>query len=153
MEDFSGEIDRINLPQNQHRLVKEMIRLCQEDHLSMKDFMEEVRIAMENYGVSTANFRKILERLRGNLSNNNDLKGMLSFTPNQEENNKLLNLIINNMNELNLQAYRFSSEEMSKMLWLKDLFEENGFISKKLYVNLNDIVKKHLGYEENVDKL
>jgi hypothetical protein len=32
------------------------------------------------------------------------------------------------MNELNLQAYRFSSEEMSKMLWLKELFENNGFI-------------------------
>lgn len=32
-------------------------------------------------------------------------------------------------------------------------YEENGFISKKLYVNLNDIVKKHLGFEENVDNL
>jgi hypothetical protein len=145
LEDFSGEIDKINLPQNQHRLVEEMIRLCQEDHLSMKDFMEEVRIAMENYGVSPANFRKILERLRGNLSNNNDLKGMLSFTPNQEENNKLLNLIIYNMNELNLQAYRFSSEEMSKMLWLKELFENNGFTVGRFpevyldtFVNLKD---------------
>ncbi len=26
-----------------------------------------------------------------------------------------------------LDAYRFSSEEMKKMLWLKDLFEDNGF--------------------------
>jgi hypothetical protein len=151
LEDFSGEIDKINLPQNQHRLVEEMIRLCQEDHLSMKDFMEEVRIAMENYGVSPANFRKILERLRGNLSNNSDLKGMLSFTPNQAENNKLLNLIIYNMNELNLQAYRFSSEEMSKMLWLKELFENNGFTVGRFpevyldtFVNLKDYLQNEV---------
>jgi hypothetical protein len=28
-------------------------------------------------------------------------------------------------------------------------FEENGFISKKLYVDLNEIVQKHLGFQEN----
>jgi hypothetical protein len=28
-------------------------------------------------------------------------------------------------------------------------FEENGFISKKLYVELNEIVQKHLGFQEN----
>ena len=28
-------------------------------------------------------------------------------------------------------------------------FEENGFISKKLYVELNEIVQKHLGFKEN----
>jgi hypothetical protein len=128
LDDFSGGVEKMNLPQNQQRLVDEMIRLCQEDHLSMKDFMEEVRLAMKNFGVSPANFRKILERLRGNLSNNNDLKGMLSFNPNQAENDSLLNLIISNFEELNLKAYRFSSEEMSKMLWLKELFENNGFI-------------------------
>ena len=27
--------------------------------------------------------------------------------------------------------------------------EENGFISKKLYVELNEIVQKHLGFKEN----
>ena len=27
--------------------------------------------------------------------------------------------------------------------------EENGFISKKLYVGLNEIVQKHLGYNKN----
>ncbi len=145
LDDFSGGVEKMNLPQNQQRLVDEMIRLCQEDHLSMKDFMEEVRLAMKNFGVSPANFRKILERLRGNLSNNSDLKGMLSFTPNQAENNKLLNLIINNMNELNLKAYRFSSEEMKKMLWLKELFENNGFTVGRFpevyldtFVNLKD---------------
>jgi hypothetical protein len=53
-----------------------------------------------------------------------------------------------------LDAYRFSSEEMKKMLWLKDLFEDNGFTVERfpeVYYDTFENLKEDL--ELNLEKI
>ncbi len=130
LDDFIRGIHKLNLPSNQVRLIEEMIFICENDHKTQRDFMKEVRESQANHGVTDTNFRKLLERLKNNLRGNNGLKDMLSFIPNDDQStNELIDflLLYIPMETNKLDAYRFSSEEMKKMLWLKDLFEENGF--------------------------
>jgi hypothetical protein len=130
LDDFSRGIHKLSLPPNQVRLIEEMIIICENDHKTHKDFMKEVREAQANHGVTDTNFRKLLERLKNNLRGNDDLKDMLSFIPKDVQNiNELIEFLLSYipMETNKLDAYRFSSEEMKKMLWLKDLFEDNGF--------------------------
>ena len=130
LNDFIKGIQKLNLPSNQVRLINEMILICENDHETFRDFMKEVKEAQANHGVTDTNFRKLLERLKNNLKGNDGLKDMLSFIPiDDQSTNELIEVLLSYipMATNQLDAYRFSSEEMKKMLWLKDLFEENGF--------------------------
>ena len=130
LDDFIRGIHKLNLPPNQVRLIEEMIIICENDHKTHRDFIKEVREAQANHGVTNSNFRKLLERLKNNLRGNDGLKDTLSFIPtNDQKLNELIELLLSYipMATNKLDAYRFSSEEMNKMLWLKDLFVENGF--------------------------
>jgi len=130
LDDFIRGIHKLNLPTNQRRLIEEMVVICENDHKTHRGFIKEVREAQARHGVTNANFRKLLERLKSNLKGNDGLKDMLSFIPTDEQNiNKLIELLLSYipMTTNKLDAYRFSSDEMKKMLWLKDLFVENGF--------------------------
>jgi hypothetical protein len=130
LDDFIRGIHKLNLPPNQRRLIEEMVVICENDHKTHRDFIKEVREAQANHGVTNANFRKLLERLKNNLRGNDGLKDMLSFIPTDDENiNELIEFLLSfiPMVTNKLDAYRFSSEEMKKMLWLKDLFEKNKF--------------------------
>ena len=130
LDDFIRGIHKLNLPTNQRRLIEEMVVICENDHKTHRDFIKEVREAQARHGVTNANFRKLLERLKNNLKGNDGLKDMLSFIPTDDQNlNELIELLLSYipMTTTKLDAYRFSSEEMKKMLWLKDLFEDNGF--------------------------
>ena len=130
LDDFLNEIYKLSLPPNQVRLIEDMRKICEYDHETFRDFMKEVKEAQANHGVTDTNFRKLLERLKNNLRGNDGLKDMLSFIPTDDQNlNELIELLLSYMPMATnkLDAYRFSSEEMKKMLWLKDLFEDNGF--------------------------
>jgi hypothetical protein len=130
LDDFIRGIHKLNLPTNQRRLIEEMVVICENDHKTHRDFIKEVREAQANHGVTDTNFRKLLERLKNNLKGNEGLKDMLSFIPTDDQNiNELIELLLSYipMATSKIDAYRFSSEEMKKMLWLKDLFEDNGF--------------------------
>jgi hypothetical protein len=68
--------------------------------------------------------------LKNNLKGNDGLKDTLSYIPTDDQStNKLIELLLSYipMTTNKLDEYRFSSDEMKKMLWLKDLFEDNGF--------------------------
>lgn len=159
LDDFSREIHKLNLPPNQVRLIEEMIIICENDHKTHKDFIKEVREAQANHGVTNANFRKLLERLKNNLKGNDGLKDMLSFIPADDQStNELIELLLSYipMSTNKLDAYRFSSEEMKKMLWLKDLFEDNGFTVERFpevyydtFENLKEDLELKLGKIEN----
>lgn len=130
LDDFSRRIHKLNLPPNQRRLIDEMVVICENDHKTHRGFIKEVREAQASHGVTDTNFRKLLERLKNNLKGNDGLKDMLSFIPTDDQNtNELIELLLSYipLTTNKLDAYRFSSEEMEKMLWLKDLFEDNGF--------------------------
>lgn len=130
LDDFLNKVYKLNLPPNQVRLIRDMRIICENDHETHKDFIKEVREAQANHGVTDTNFRKLLERLKNNLKGNDGLKDMLSFIPTDDQNiNELIELLLSYipMATNKIDAYRFSSEEMKKMLWLKDLFEDNGF--------------------------
>lgn len=131
LDDFLKAVYKLNLPPNQVRLVEEMKEICKNDHTSDREFIKEVREVQAEYGVSDVNFRKILERLKNNLKGNDGLKDMLSFIPTDDQStNELIELLLSYLPVATnkLDAYRFSSEEMKKMMWLKkDLYEDNGF--------------------------
>ncbi len=130
LNDFLNEINKLNLPANQVRLIKDMRIICENDHETFRDFMKELKESQTNHDVTDTNFRKLLERLKNNLRGNDGLKDMLSFIPTDDQNiNELIELLLSYipMTTNKIDAYRFSSEEMKKMLWLKDLFEDNGF--------------------------
>ena len=130
LDDFLNEIYKLNLPPNQVRLIKDMRIICENDHETFRDFMKEVKEAQANHGVTDTNFRKLLERLKNNLKGNDGLKDMLTYIPKDDQStNELIELLLSYIPTATnkLDAYRFSSDEMKKMLWLKDLFEDNGF--------------------------
>ena len=130
LDDFIRGIHKLNLPTNQRRLIEEMVVICENDHKTHRGFIKEVREAQARHGVTNANFRKLLERLKNNLRGNDGLKDTLSFIPTDDQStNELIELLLSYipMTTKKLDAYRFSSDEMKKMLWLKDLFVENGF--------------------------
>ena len=130
LDDFIRGIHKLNLPTNQRRLIEEMVVICENDHKTHRDFIKEVREAQARHGLTDTNFRKLLERLKSNLKGNDGLKDMLSFIPSDDQNlNELIELLLSYipMATTKLDEYRFSSEEMKKMNWLKDLFEDNGY--------------------------
>jgi hypothetical protein len=157
LDDFIRGIHKLNLPTNQRRLIEEMVVICENDHNTHRGFIKEVREAQARHGVTNANFRKLLERLKNNLKGNDGLKDMLSFIPKDDQNiNELIELLLSYipMATTKLDAYRFSSEEMKKMLWLKDLFEDNGFTVERfpeVYYDTFENLKEDL--ELNLEKI
>lgn len=157
LDDFLNEVYKLNLPPNQVKLIKDMRIICENDHETFKDFMKEVKESQTNHGVTDTNFRKLLERLKNNLRGNDELKDMLSFIPKDDQNiNELIEFLLSYipMATNKIDAYRFSSEEMKKMLWLKDLFEDNGFTVERfpeVYYDTFENLKENL--ELNLKKI
>jgi hypothetical protein len=159
LDDFLNEILKLNFPPNQVRLIKDMRMICEHDHKTYRDFMKEVKDSQANHGVSDSNFRKLLERLKNNIRGNDGLRYMLSFTPTDDHSsNELIELLLHYipMPPYQIDAYRFSSDEMKKMLWLKDLFEDNGFsvgrfpeVYYDTFENFNEDLKSKLEKIEN----
>jgi hypothetical protein len=95
-----------------------------------KDFREALYLEAERLNITQSNVRKILERLRISSKDNGDLKGFFHFISKADTDfANLLEVLLENdpVNNAELAAYRFSSEEMDKMLWLKRLFEGNQY--------------------------
>lgn len=131
LNDFNREMRRANFPKSQLELIELMLNLCEKPHQTYKCFMEEVQDEAYQRGISHSNFRKILERLRAKASGNDDIKGtLLSFI--SADKLRTLEFIefllsLTKHERIPLKAYRFSKEELKKMLWLEDLFAKNGF--------------------------
>ena len=95
LDDFIRGIHKLNLPTNQRRLIEEMVVICENDHKTHRGFIKEVREAQARHGVTNANFRKLLERLKNNLRGNDGLKDMLSFIPiDDQSTNELIELML-----------------------------------------------------------
>ena len=155
LNDFLNEINKLNLPANQVRLIKDMRIICENDHETFRDFMKELKESQTNHDVTDTNFRKLLERLKNNLRGNDGLKDMLSFIPTDDQNiNELIELLLSYipMTTNKIDAYRFSSEEMKKMLWLKDLFEDNGFTVDRFPEVYYDTFEKACEVSGSLDK-
>ncbi len=156
LDDFIRGIHKLNLPTNQRRLIEEMVVICENDHKTHRDFIKEVREAQARHGVTNANFRKLLERLKNNLKGNDGLKDMLSFIPTDDQStNELIELLLLYipMATNKLDEYFFSSEEMKKMLWLKDLFVENGYTVERFPEVYYDTFDKACEVWDFLDKI
>ena len=156
LDDFLNEIYKLGLPPNQVRLIEDMRKICENDHETFRDFIKELREAQANHGVTDTNFRKLLERIKNNLKGNDGLKDRLSFIPTDDQStNELIELLLLYipMATNKLDAYRFSSDEMKKMLWLKDLFEDNGFTVERFPEVYYDTFDKACEVWDFLDKI
>lgn len=101
------------------------------------DIMDETLKEIRNSGwqLSDDYFRKLLSTLREKLRNKrDDITGeMLDFIPKEEQDlQEMKELLIDLISfapksVTQLKAYRFTEEELEKMMWLKKLFENNGY--------------------------
>jgi hypothetical protein len=99
LDDFTRGINKLNLPTNQRRLIEEMVVICENDHKTHRGFIKEVREAQARHGVTNANFRKLLERLKNNLKGNDGLKDTLSYIPTDNQStNELIELMLTYIN-------------------------------------------------------
>jgi hypothetical protein len=98
-----------------------------------KDFWDEVELSLKKSGIvySDENFRQLQSRLKNRLIERlPDAEGLLHLHKDNKEEEKALQqlLFALSFTSINyLKAYRFSEEELEKMIWLKNLFEENGY--------------------------
>lgn len=131
LADFLKYINSSSLRPGQKELVKIMIDVCKYDHDSYRDFMKEVSEKAQNAGFSLENIRKLLERIRLNMRGNDDAKDLLTFIQKSDDvTEEMLDFMLSMLPNSNpdFEAYRFSEQELIKMLWLKDLFTSNGFV-------------------------
>lgn len=100
------------------------------------DLMDELQDEVRNSGwdISNEYFRKLLSDIRGKLRiKKPEIGGLMSFIQTADADlEELKALLIEQLDftlktNINLTAYRFSDEELDKMMWLKKLFTDNGF--------------------------
>jgi hypothetical protein len=130
LSDFLKSVRNIGLPPKQIRLIEIMVLLCEEKHETYFDFMQEVNKAAISSGMSYDDVRQTLSRLRKNMRGKDEIKGLLSFTPVVHSiDDDVIDIMISFIPPTSplLSAYRFSEEELDKMKWLKELFENNGY--------------------------
>lgn len=130
LNDFLKFIDNSNLRPGQKDLVRIMIEVCKYDHDSYRDFMKEVNEKAQKSGFSSDNIRKLLERIRLNMRGNDGAKGLLTFVRGADEAaDEMLDFMMSMLPDYNpgFDAYRFSAQELGKMIWLKELFTRNGY--------------------------
>lgn len=147
------------LSKAEHKMLVTLVECMEYENMNnqtFNDYKNQVQIIANE---SPSNFRKILNRLRDriNLPENRELKTQLyGFKKNPEDLIVLefLEAFLNeNMKkEINLKAYRFSEEELQKILELKSLFQNNGFEIERLpevYFDDYDRFKEVFGEIEN----
>ena len=131
LAEFLEYIDSSTLRPGQKELVKIMIDVCKNDHDSYREFMKEVNEVAQNAGFSLENIRKLLERIRLYMRGNDGAKNLLTFIQKSDDvSEEMLDFMLSMLPNSNpgFEAYRFSEQELIKMLWLKDLFTSNGFV-------------------------
>lgn len=102
---------------------------------SRKDFWEEVEKSLLSKGITLTdvNFRQLQKRLRDRITEKRpDAEGLLHLAQKNTEEANALQMLYAALTAArsrtdNLQAYRYSAEELKKMMSLKELFEKNGF--------------------------
>ncbi len=103
---------------------------------SRKDFWEEVEQSLLNKGVTLTdvNYRQLQKRLRDRITGKRpDAEGLLHLAQKNTEEANALQILYAALTAARsrtdyLQAYRFTVEELDKMIWLKkEVFEKNGF--------------------------
>ena len=102
--------------------------LAENNHSSMSNYFKEVREKAALKNITYSNLRKIIERIREKLGGDKDMRdGLMSFVPNEENTEiaNFLDMIISNIKVPELDAYRFSQEEMKKMSDMQNLFIKN----------------------------
>jgi hypothetical protein len=157
LADFLKYIDSSTLRPGQKELVKIMIDVCKNDHDSYREFMKEVNEKAQNAGFSLENIRKLLERIRLYMRGNDGAKNLLTFIQKSDDvSEEMLDFMLSMLPNSNpgFEAYRFSEQELIKMLWLKDLFTSNGFVfnpnrfPKVYYTNLENYRKQYPKFED-----
>lgn len=131
LAEFLKYVDSSTLRSGQKELVKIMIDVCKHDHESFRDFMKEVNETAQKAGFSSYNIRKLLERIRLNMRGNDGAKNLLTFVRKSDDNSEeMLDFMLSMLPKSNpgFDAYRFSEQELIKMLCLKNLFASNGFV-------------------------
>jgi hypothetical protein len=99
LRDFLIEINKASLPSNQIRLIQIMILICEDDHNSFRDFMNEVYEEAEKVGISKDNVRQILGRLRSNVKGNSSLRDTMSFITFDPLRGEIIDLFLNGSEE------------------------------------------------------
>lgn len=102
---------------------------------SRKDFWEEVEKSLLNEGITLTdvNFRQLQKRLRDRITEKRpDAEGLLHLAQKNMEEANAVQILYAALSAARsrtdyLLSYRFSVDELEKMIWLKKLFEENGF--------------------------
>lgn len=129
---FARKVLSMNiLTKAERKLFEAFIDAVHDEEVSdEKSLLQSVRQKLD---IDSANFRQLLKRLRDNFKSpqNRQLRDNLltfnsqGYDKHTNEIDFLENFIQNIM--INLKAYRFSEQELQKMLELKKLFQENGF--------------------------
>jgi hypothetical protein len=130
LKEFFKAVQRLNLREKQLRLCKIMVDLSEEMHDSYFDFMQDVNNAAIASGMSYDDVRQTLSRFRKSMRGQDDIKGMLYSIPKGADiSDDVIELLLSFVPaaQPSLSSYRFSEEELEKMLWLKGLFSDNGF--------------------------
>jgi hypothetical protein len=101
------------------------------------DILDELRdeISSSGWQLSDDYFRRLLSSIREKLRNKrDDITGeMLEFIPMEDQDLLELKEFVIGLisftptSVIQLEAYRFTEEELGKMMWLKKLFENNGY--------------------------
>jgi hypothetical protein len=99
LRDFAREINSLNLPPSHYRVVQLIITICEHDHESLAEFMEELYIESENIGISRENVRQILSRIRNFLKGNNGLRDTMSFITFDPKRIEIVDLFLNSIEE------------------------------------------------------
>jgi len=102
---------------------------------SRKDFWEEVEKSLLSKGITLTdgNFRQLQKRLKDRIEGKlPGAEGLLHWAQRNTEEANALQMLYAALSAARsrtdyLLSYRFSVEELEKMIWLKKLFEENGF--------------------------
>lgn len=97
--DFSRDIDKLNFPSSQYKVIQLIIILCPKDHESFSEFMDELYLEAENIGISRENVRQILFRIRNFLKGNDGLRDTMSFVTFDPKRAEIVDLFLNSVEE------------------------------------------------------
>ena len=95
LRDFTRDVNNLSLPPSHYRVINLIIILCQKDHESFFEFMEELYSEAEKIGISRENVRQILSRIRNFLKGNNGLRDTMSFITFDPKRVEIVDLFLN----------------------------------------------------------
>ncbi|GAA4053185.1 hypothetical protein [Flavobacterium chungnamense] len=167
---YAEEIEkRSSLSESESELFELLITLALECTAtgSLNKTLKESALAL---GYKDVNYRTLLKLLRAKLNSPLNIKSkekhLISFVNTEQDNlettlKAFLNFIETQLTMKNhLQAYRFSEQEINKMIELKGIFEQNEFKIDRFpevyyddYDNYEEIYGKIKDLDENIDYL